>query len=841
MYDASGRLRAVVDPGSDTAVYKYDAVGNLLSISRQSTSVVSIIEFNPDSGPVGTTVTIFGTGFSATPSQNTVTFNGVSASVTSSTTTQIVTTVPAGATTGVIGVTAPGGSATSTQAFTVTDSTGAPTITGFTPNIGTPGTPVTVTGTNFQAAATNNNVKFNNTRANVSSSTSTSIATSVPTVAGSGRIAVSTPFGSAISAADFFIPPSPYTAADVEFTGRMSIGGSTLTATISTANKIGLVVFDGTAGQKVSLGINNSTLQVCCLRIYNPNNTVVGTQYLMWTATNVNMTLPVTGTYTILIDPTDTSTGSVTLTLSEEINAGTIVINGPSATVAINRVGQRAYMTFSGTAGQKVNLGLDNSTLPGCCHWLIIYKPDSTVLVSHSNFGTGTNLDATLPVTGIYTILIDPNSTSTGTVTLTLSEEMNAGTIVIDGPSASVTLSRVGQRAYLTFSGTAGQKVNLGVDNSTLPGCCNWIGINKPDGTTLVSNINFGAGTNLDTTLPVTGTYRILIDPNGTSTGGITLTLSEEMNAGTIVIDGPSASVTLSRVGQRAYLTFSGTAGQKINLGVDNSTLPGCCQQLIIYKPDNTVLASSTNMATGTNLNATLPVTGTYTILIDPYNTSTGTITLTLSEEINAGTIVIDGASVTATTTRVGQRARLTFDGTAGQIASLGVNSITMSTSSDIFVFNPDGSTLASATILTTSTNFHVALPATGTYTMIVDPDAASTGSVTLTLSSEVNVGVLTINDPAVPVTISRVGQRAGATFSGTSGQQVTARVTGNTMGSVTVQMLKPDGTQQTTVTSSASSFNTATQTLGTTGTYTILVDPASTNTGSLNLSVTSP
>ncbi len=59
IYDELGRLRAVVDPGSDTAVYNYDAVGNLLSISRQSSSVVSIIEFTPDSGPVGTAVTIF--------------------------------------------------------------------------------------------------------------------------------------------------------------------------------------------------------------------------------------------------------------------------------------------------------------------------------------------------------------------------------------------------------------------------------------------------------------------------------------------------------------------------------------------------------------------------------------------------------------------------------------------------------------------------------------------------------------------------------------------------------------------------------------------------------------
>ena len=196
---------------------------------------------------------------------------------------------------------------------------------------------------------------------------------------------------------------------------------------------------------------------------------------------------------------------------------------------------------------------------------------------------------------------------------------------------------------------------------------------------------------------------------------------------------------------------------------------------------------------------------------------------------------------MTATTTRVGQRARMTFSGTAGQLVSLGVNSITMSTNSDIYVYNPDGSTLTWSFQLNTSTNFHMTLPATGTYTIIVDPDATSTGSVTLTLSSEVNAGTLTINGSSVPITISRVGQRARATFSGTSGQQVTARVTSNTMGSVTVQMLKPDGTQQTTVTSTASSFNTATQTLGTTGTYTILVDPASTNTGSLNLRVTSP
>ena len=36
LYDNLGRLAAVVDPGGDAAVYRYDAVGNLLSISRRA-------------------------------------------------------------------------------------------------------------------------------------------------------------------------------------------------------------------------------------------------------------------------------------------------------------------------------------------------------------------------------------------------------------------------------------------------------------------------------------------------------------------------------------------------------------------------------------------------------------------------------------------------------------------------------------------------------------------------------------------------------------------------------------------------------------------------------------
>jgi YD repeat-containing protein len=123
IYDELGRLVAVIDQQGDVGVYTYDAVGNLLAIERVNVSglsgAVAISLVTPDKGTAGTTVTILGKGFSATPSQNAVAFNGMAATVTEAAPNRLVTTVPAGATTGFITVTAPLGNATSPTGFTV--------------------------------------------------------------------------------------------------------------------------------------------------------------------------------------------------------------------------------------------------------------------------------------------------------------------------------------------------------------------------------------------------------------------------------------------------------------------------------------------------------------------------------------------------------------------------------------------------------------------------------------------------------------------------------------------------------------------------------------------------
>jgi uncharacterized protein (TIGR03437 family) len=95
-----------------------------------------------------------------------VTFNGVAATVTSLSATQITTSVPAAATTGYIAVTTPSGNATSATQFTVAAST-SPTISGLSPASGVAGTTVTVSGTNFDTVAARNHLLFNATPAAV--------------------------------------------------------------------------------------------------------------------------------------------------------------------------------------------------------------------------------------------------------------------------------------------------------------------------------------------------------------------------------------------------------------------------------------------------------------------------------------------------------------------------------------------------------------------------------------------------------------------------------------------------------------------------------------------------
>lgn len=162
----------------------------------------SIDSFTPIRGAVGTQVTVTGNNFIGATE---VAFNGIAGSnLTVLSNTQVRASVPAGATTGMISVTTPGGSVTSAEIFTVTV---PPSISSFTPNNGPPGTQVTINGNNFTSAT---QVAFNGVVASVFTiGSNTQITATVPTSATTGKIGVTSPDGTALSSGNFTVTALP--------------------------------------------------------------------------------------------------------------------------------------------------------------------------------------------------------------------------------------------------------------------------------------------------------------------------------------------------------------------------------------------------------------------------------------------------------------------------------------------------------------------------------------------------------------------------------------------------------------------------------------------------------
>ena len=847
IYDEAGRLVGVVDPNGETATYNYDAVGNLTSVTRRSSAQVSIVEFTPNNGAVGASVTIFGTGFGATPAQNTVKFNGVTAAVQSATATQIVATVPSGATTGPISVTSPAGTATSSASFTVGTSL-APTITGFTPTVGSPGSTVTISGTNFQTTASSNKVAFNGVRAVINAATATSLTAVVPSGAGSGRITVTTVNGKATSAEDFYLPPSPYVGTDVASTGRIAFG-ETKTVSVATANKVAMLLFDGAAGQKASIKLFNDTAPgYTYVNIYRPDGTQLNSGWVYQNGTGFfdAMALPTNGTYTIIVDPEGANTGNLTLTLYDatEAGAGTITPGGAAVTLTTTTPGQNARVTFAGTAGQKVSLAVAGVTIGGS--YISLLRPDGSQQAYVWSGTGGAFMDTqTLPTTGTYTIFLDPSDTNTGSATLQLYDVPADGNTPIEagGTPVSVTTTVPGQNAALTFTGTYGQRVSVSLSADTAPGYT-YVHFIRPDGAQITYTYVYQNGTGfIDAlSLPMPGVYTLLVNPEGTATGGMTLRLNSVGDvAAAITADGPPVIIATTEPGQNARLTFEGVEGQRVSLNVTASTTQG--SYVTILNPDGSSLSQSVYYGTGGGFvePRTLPTTGTYTVFIDPQGTYTGGATFTLYNvpADNVGTIT-PGTPATVTAAAPGHNPRLTFNGTYGQRVSLSLSADTIPSYSYVYLLRPDGSQVTNTYIYQNGTGLidTQTLSMPGTYTIMVDPQGANTGNLTLQLNdvSDVNT-TITPDGPPVTAATSSAGQNIKVTFTGAANQRVSLSLSGITIPGSYVSILGPDGAavMSNQYIGTGSAFYDA-RTLPADGTYTIFVDPQGTNTGSITL-----
>jgi hypothetical protein len=356
-----------------------------------------------------------------------------------------------------------------------------------------------------------------------------------------------------------------------------------------------------------------------------------------------------------------------------------------------------------------------------------------------------------LPATGTYNVVVDPLGMEMGSATVTLYDVPAdaSASMTVGGPPVTVSAGSVpGQNAVVRFDGVAGQRVLLKASGVTVgtSTCCSLklsiAGVTTP----VLMGRNGGI---VDTVrLPSSGTYSVVVDPQGMDSGSVTLqayNVPEDVT-GSIAPGGAPVSVSVGSPGQNARLSFPGVAGQRVSVklsGVTMGTSTCCSSKVGILKPDGSSLVFGTLFGTNGGFVDTkvLPVGGTYTLVLDPQGMDVGSATATLYDVPPdvTGSLSVGGPGVNVSLGTPGQNAMLTFSGAAGQRVSVRASGVTVGTSTCcsfvLSVKRPDGVTVGSTLFGTNGGTLPVTLSVAGSYAVVVDPQAAGTGAMTLTLS----------------------------------------------------------------------------------------------------------
>lgn len=845
-YDAAGRLVGLVHNGSQAARYSYDNAGNITGVSQYAATQLAVVSIVPASARPGASVVLHGSGFPATGV--TVSFNGTAGTVTEATATALTVTVPAAVTSGAVSVTAAG---TTIAGPTFTVAPAGPAIESLTPTTGVAGTTVVLAGSGFSADRVNDVVTFDGVRAEVSAATAASLTVVVPLGAGSGAVQVATPAGDARWSGDFVVPPSGVDPALIESSRRIEVGSAPTAVPVATSGQVALVFFDAPASGRLNLGFAASTFGGYITASLRDARGKEIDSYSSSSVFQIDAAgLRPGATLQLVIDPSSTFTGQVTVTVSTPQTSVLSTTEAGSA-VTFSRAGQDLAGTLVATPGQRMSVNVSANTLTGYSY-LSVLRPDGTTLIDDSYVGTAgaATVRFVAPMSGTYLVVLDPTAAASGSLTLTASLAVAAGTLTATDTGLVASLARPGQEAMWTFAGTAGQSADLGLSANTVASYA-YVDVIAPDGSVYVNDHYVSSSASdfvaLDT-LPASGTYQVLFQPSSAAIGAVTLTYSLQVDVGTVTTTSATSAVTIGRPGQGAMASFAATADQPLSLALSGNTVTQFTY-VDVYAPDGSKLVSSRYVSANSDgvLRLKPKATGIHIVRIRPNYAATGSFSLTLSDRSPVGTLTTSGASIQATITRPGQEVAYSLTAAAGDTLNLGLSTNTFTRAFYVWLLDASGTAVGSSTYVSAGAKPAVRLPAitaAGSYLVLLQSDYAATGSITATLSTELAISAA-VDGAGVPVSITRPGQYTRISVpNAPAGADLTVALTGDSLATFTyIDLIAPSGV----VTSNAFYLG-STDTRkalflpspSVAGTYTLLIKPDAAVTGGFTLNASS-
>ncbi|HJQ97481.1 MAG TPA: IPT/TIG domain-containing protein [Candidatus Polarisedimenticolaceae bacterium] len=526
IYDENGRLVAVIDQSapasSNVAVYNYDAVGNLVSIERRASSVVSVLRFSPTCAPAGASLTISGTGFSNTAGQNRVTFgSGATAYASAANAFELTVAVPSNASGAVTVTNTATGLSGSSAPRTFAVGCSGPHLASVSPTTGPAGTAVVLMGTGFDALPTNDVVTFNGTPAPITAVTATRIDAVVPAAAASGRVHVTTPFGTTPELVDLTVPPGNLGTADLAPTVWIPFPPPGVVSVSIVAGKTSLVLFDAPQGHRfgANLAPQSGDLPGATLALYGRDGSALDLPFAwaFWGPT----VLPGSGTYTLAV-ASGNGTGSVHLRVWDVPADSIYRVAALDSTVNVAAgPGQRVtvLLAYDGP-GEQVNVCRSPGDFQTYTEGTVTDPEDRTIGGGALGHVADTGFDH-LPFSapGTYRVLSDPIGADQGKQTVGF---FRTPPDIVGSLTSDVTFTMTTQVARLSFSRGANDCILLAVSNpfTSSLGCLS-VTMLDPNGSPIAGWTNQCSSTFAVARAHLNaGTYTLVVDPGGCVAGG---------------------------------------------------------------------------------------------------------------------------------------------------------------------------------------------------------------------------------------------------------------------------------------------------------------------------------
>lgn len=666
----------------------------------------------------------------------------------------------------------------------------------------------------------------------------------------------------------------PYTGGGDNDGGQMT-SGEAKTGTTSGAGDFDAFTFTGAVGDRVIIdavetgGASYNTN----ISLYPPNG---GAAVLQSTSNRQETTLNQAGSWVIVIeDNSDDTAGSYALSLlnltsgpltsATDANGGAIASNEIKNGSFQQGVDFDAY-TFSATAGDRIVFtavatggGVQNTTIT-------IYPPNGAGAYTYTS--SGDRMDTQLPVTGLYTCVVEEyTNTNTGNYTVSYTN-VTAGPFTGGGDtdggaiaSSDVkngTTSGVGDLDTFSFTGSAGDRILIDAVETTGVGYNTVMSLYPPGGGTAIIQ---GSGNRQEALLTVTGTWKLVIEDNSDDTAGgyalsiLNVTSGPFTNGGDA--DGGAIASNDIKTGQMqqgvdfdAY-TITAAAGDRL-IFVDLATSGALNTTMMLY-PSNGA-GAVTYSSSGDRMEFAVGYAGTYTLVVEDYNqANTGNYTLSFMNATSGpytGGGDTDGGAMasadvrTGTTSGAGDMDVYTFTGATGnRIIVDAVETAGVAYNTVISIYPPGG---GASVIQSSGNRQETVLTATGTWMIVIEDNADDTaGSYALSLLN-VTAGPLsnggdTDGGPILSNEIKTGTMQQGVdfdafTFSGTAGARVvlTGITTSGSLNS-SVAVYPPGGGAAAGYTSGGDRLD---MQLPSNGTYTVVVeDYGNTNGGNYTIS----